>query len=58
MDATPVAGHQFGANLIAIFADLVLKAATSQRAAAGVLKLMAPHIPGLRRIPCANAGRL
>jgi hypothetical protein len=23
-----------------------------------VLKLMAPHIPGLRRIPCANAGRL
>jgi hypothetical protein len=58
MDTTPVAGHQFGANLIAIFADLVLNAATSQRAAARVLKLIAPYIPGLRRIPCANAGRL
>jgi len=58
MDMTPVAGHQFGAGLIAIFADLVLKAATSQRAAAGVLKLLAPYIPGLRRTPCANAGRL
>jgi hypothetical protein len=58
MDATPVAGHQFGAGLIALFADLVLKVATSQRAAAGTLKLMAPYIPGLHRTPCANAGRL
>jgi hypothetical protein len=58
MDTMPVARHQFGAGLIALFADLVLKAATSQRAAAGVLKLMAPYIPGLRRMPCANAGRL
>jgi len=58
MDATPVAGHQFSAGLISLFADLVLKAATSQRAAAGVLKLMAPYVPGLRRVPCANAGRL
>jgi hypothetical protein len=58
MDATPVARHQFGTGLIALFADLVLKAATSQRAAAGVLKLMAPYIPGLQRMPCANAGRL
>lgn len=58
MDTTPVAGHQFGAGLIGLFADLVLKSATSQRAAAGVLKLMSPYIPGLRRIPCANAGRL
>jgi len=54
----PVAGHQFGAGLIALFADLVLKAATSQRAAAGVLQLVAPYIPGLSRVPCANAGRL
>jgi hypothetical protein len=53
-----VAGHQFGAGPISLFADLVLKAATSQRAAAGVLKLMAPYVPGLRRVPCANAGRL
>ena len=54
----PVAGHQFGAGLIALFTDLVLKAATSQRAAAGVLQLVAPYIPGLSRVPCANAGRL
>jgi hypothetical protein len=58
MDVTPVARHQFGAGLIALFADLVLKAATSQRAAAGVLQLVALHIPGLNRVPCANAGRL
>ena len=58
MDMTPVAGHQFGAGLIALFADLVLKAATSQRAAAGVLELVGRYIPGLSRVPCANAGRL
>jgi hypothetical protein len=58
MDTTPVGGHQFGTGLIRLFTDLVLKAATSQRAAASVLKLIAPYIPGLRRIPCANAGRL
>lgn len=58
MDLVPVAGHQFGTGLIALFADLVLKAATSQRAAAGVLQRVAPYIPGLSRVPCANAGRL
>ena len=58
MDVVPVAGHQFGTGVIALFADLVLKAATSQRAAAGVLQLVAPYIPGLSRVPCANAGRL
>jgi len=58
IDARAVAGHQFSAGLIALFADLVLKAATSQRAAAGVLELVAPYVPGLSRVPCANAGRL
>ena len=58
MDAMPVAGHQFGASLVSLFAELVLKAATSQRAAAGVLQLVAPYIPGLPRVPCANSGRL
>ncbi len=58
LDARPVAGHQFGASLVALFADLVLKAATSQRAAAGVLRLVAPYISGLRRVPCANSGRM
>ena len=43
---------------MSLFADLVLKAATSQRAAASVLKLVAPYIPGLPRVPCANSGRL
>ncbi len=58
MNVTPVAGHQFGASLISLFADLVLKAATSQRAAAGVLQLVAPYIPCLPRVPCANSGRM
>ena len=43
---------------MALFADLVLKAATSQRAAAAVLEIVAPYIPGLERVPTANAGRL
>lgn len=58
LDVTPVAGHQFGAGLMSLFADLVLKAATSQRAAAGVLRLVAPHVSGLPRVPCANSGRM
>jgi hypothetical protein len=58
MDLTPVAGHQFGASLMSLFVDLVLKVATSQRAAAGVLQRVAPYIPGLPRVPCANSGRL
>lgn len=58
IDTTPVAGHQFGSSLIAMFMNLVLKVATSQRAAAGVLELISPYIPGLLRVPCANAGRL
>jgi len=53
-----VARHQFGAELMALFADLVLKAATSQRAAAAVLEIVAPYIPGLERVPSANSGRL
>jgi hypothetical protein len=53
-----VANHQFGAKLMALFADLVLKAATSQRAAAAALGILAPYIPGLKRVPCANAGRM
>ena len=51
-------GHQFGVGVISLFVDLVLKAATSQRAAASVLELVARHIPGLERLPCANSGRL
>jgi hypothetical protein len=43
---------------MALFADLVLKAATSQRAAAAVLEIVAPYIAGLTRIPCANSGRM
>lgn len=43
---------------MAVFMDLVLTAATSQRAAAAVLKILAVHIPGLKRTPTANSGRL
>jgi hypothetical protein len=41
-----------------LFANLVLEAATSQRGAAAVLEIVAPYIPGLKRIPCANSGRM
>ena len=58
LDAAPVAGHQFGARLISPFADLVVKAATRQRAAAAVLRLVAPYVSGLSRGPCANSGRM
>ena len=58
MDVTPVAGHQFADGLISLFMDLVLKAATRQRTAAGVLELVARYLPGVSRVPCANAGRL
>lgn len=44
--------------MMRLFAELVLKAATSQRAAASALEIVAPYIPGLERIPCANSGRL
>lgn len=44
--------------MMALFADLVLKAATSQRAAAAALKIVAPYMPGLERVPSANSGRL
>lgn len=44
--------------MVTLFADLVLKAATSQRAAAAVLEIVAPYIPGLKRVPCANSGRM
>jgi hypothetical protein len=43
---------------MALFADLVLRAATSQRAAAAVLGIVAPYVPGLKRVPCANSGRM
>jgi hypothetical protein len=50
--------HQFTAEVMALFADLVLKAATSQQAASAVLALVACYLPGMNRVPCANSGRL
>ena len=41
-----------------LLVDLVLKAATSQRGAAAVLAIVGRYIPGLKRLPCANSGRL
>ncbi len=58
LEVTPLPGHQFGTGMISLFADLVLKAATSQRAAAGVLQLVGKYLTGVVRVPCANAGRL
>ena len=50
--------HQCAAEMMALFADLVLEAATSQHAAAAVLRIVARYVPGRERIPCANSGRL
>ncbi len=58
MEETRVPRHQFGAELMVLFADLVLKAATSQQGAAAVLRIVARYIPGMERVPCANSGRL
>jgi hypothetical protein len=55
---TPVPRHQFGAEVMALFTELVLEAATSQQAAAAALRVVAPYVPGLKRVPSANAGRL
>ncbi len=44
--------------MILLLVNLVLKAAISQRGAAAVLAIVASHIPGLKRLPCANSGRL
>lgn len=53
-----MARHQFSAPLIALLAELVLEGAVSQRAAAAVLRIVAPYLPGLQRVPSANTGRL
>ncbi len=58
LEETPVPRHQFAAEVMALFADLVLEAATSQRAAAAVLRTVARYVPGLESVPCANSGRL
>jgi hypothetical protein len=44
--------------VILLLVNLVLKAATSQRGAAAVLAMVGSYIPGLKRLPCANSGRL
>ncbi len=58
LEGPPLARHQFRAGLVRLFVDLVLKAATSQRGAAAVLEIAAPYLPGLKRIPSANSGRM
>ena len=52
------AGHCYEVGLILLFLRLVLQAATSLRAAAAVLKLLAPSLGLEDRSPCANSGRL
>jgi hypothetical protein len=44
--------------VILLLVSLVLKAATSQRGAAAALAIVGSYIPGLKRLPCANSGRL
>ena len=52
-------GHQFSLLPIVLFLDLVLKAATSLRAAGSVLDILRQRLPGLDSdTPCANTGRL
>jgi hypothetical protein len=58
LPGTPIPHHQFSDGEICLFVQLVLSCAVSQRSAAAVLSLVAPWLPGLKQLPCANAGRL
>ena len=52
------AGHQFPLGVIQLFLSFVLSAASSQRCAAAVLRLLGEVGPGVLQAPCPNAGRL
>ncbi len=54
----PLARHHYSAGAVGLFVQLVLSAATSGRAAAAVLELIAPLLPGPDQTPGANTGRL
>jgi len=50
--------HQFSLGIIQLFLKFVLSAASSQRSAAGVLRLLGEVLPEMPRTPCPNTGRL
>lgn len=52
------ASHQFSVGIIGLFLKFVLSAASSQRCAAGVLRLLGEVFAGWVRTPCPNTGRL
>lgn len=52
------ASHQFSVGIIGLFLKFVLSAASSQRCAAGVLRLLGEVFPDWVRTPCPNTGRL
>jgi len=54
----PLARHHYSAGAVGLFVQFVLSAATSGRAAAAALGLIAPLLPGPNQTPCANTGRL
>ena len=45
-------GHSYSVGVIDLFRRMVMSAATSTRSAAGVLKLLGPHLPFLAQAPC------
>jgi hypothetical protein len=51
------ARHRFSVGIVSLFLQMVVKAATSFRGAAAVLKLCGPHWPYAGGIPCWNSGR-
>jgi len=52
------ARHSYSVGVIRLFLQMVVSKATSLRSAAGVLELVAPHLPFVGQTPCANSGRL
>ena len=56
--ARRVPRHHYSLGTIGLHLRLVLSAPTSGRAAAFVLKCLAPFLPGVRETPCANTGRM
>jgi len=56
--ATTLPRHQYAVGLVRLLLTAMLSCPISQRAAAAVLKLFAPWLPGVGDTPCANTGRM
>ena len=56
--AMPLRRHHYSCGVVQLFVKGLLVARAGQRCLAGVLKLVAPRLPGSPQAPCATTGRL